>query len=156
MFLLIHMLTITLHIPKSNTNLQSYEKWKNLEIMEINYFNSITCKDLIRSETFSWENTRTGLGGSCGVSEMKMLSCDKDLFPMIVLCILGEYGKLIKQHIFKPGLSFQVMKSICNANFSRSVMREGMAEERCPIIVPGCILVFMILHAHIIFEYQVH
>lgn len=64
---------------------------------------------------------------------MKMLSCDKALFPMIVLCILGEYGKLIKQHIFKPGLSFQVMKSICNANFSRNVMREGMAEERCPI-----------------------
>lgn len=49
-----------------------------------------TCRALIRSHTFSWENTRTGRGGSCPDSGMKILSCDRARLPSALLDSLGH------------------------------------------------------------------
>lgn len=51
---------------------------------------TLTCKALIRSHTFSWENTRTGRAGSCPASGMKMLSCDRARLPNVPLDSLGS------------------------------------------------------------------
>ena len=49
-----------------------------------------TCKALIRSHTFSWEKTRTGRGGSCPDSGMKILSCERARLPSVPLDSLGR------------------------------------------------------------------
>lgn len=54
-----------------------------------------TCRALIRSHTFSWENTRTGRVGSCPDSGMKILSCERARLPSAPLDSLGE-GDTVK------------------------------------------------------------
>lgn len=60
-----------------------------------------TCRALIRSQTFSWENTRTGRVGSCPDSGMKILSCERARPPKAPLDSLGERDtvKLCSRHL---------------------------------------------------------
>lgn len=66
-----------------------------------------TCRALIRSHTFSWENTRTGRVGSCPDSGMKILSCERARLPSAPLDSLEERDTVklcsLSPHLGSPG-----------------------------------------------------